>query len=283
MPNANTIIIERADKFGLAQLHQLRGRVGRSHHQAYCYLLVPSIKGLKGDAKRRLHAIERANTLGAGFMLASEDLEIRGAGEILGKQQSGNMQAIGFSLYMDMLERATKAIKAGKELDLNTPLSLTSEINLHSSALIPEEYLHDVHQRLLFYKRIGKADDKEMLIDIRTEMIDRFGTLPDQTKQLFAVHRLRIQAEPLKINKIDANSKSIILEFAPDTPVDALAIIKLIQSNGQHYRMNGASGIRYSNPDKLETAPQRVEMMQELLRYFSEHMVVEATSAVEIT
>lgn len=277
VPNANTIIIERADKFGLAQLHQLRGRVGRSHHQAYCYLLVPSIKGLKGDAKRRLHAIERANTLGAGFMLASEDLEIRGAGEILGKQQSGNMQAIGFSLYMDMLERATKAIKAGKEPDLNTPLSLTSEINLHSSALIPEEYLHDVHQRLLFYKRISNADDKEALTDIRTEMIDRFGTLPDQTKQLFAIHGLRLQAEPLKINKIDANSNSMTLEFAPDTPVDALAIIKLIQSDGQRYRMNGASGIRYSDADKLQTAQQRVTVIQELLRYFNEHMVFEST------
>ena len=276
VPNANTIIIERADKFGLAQLHQLRGRVGRSHHQAYCYLLVPSIKGLKGDAKRRLHAIERANTLGAGFMLASEDLEIRGAGEILGKQQSGNMQAIGFSLYMDMLERATKAIKAGKEPDLSTPLSLTSEINLHSSALIPEEYLHDVHQRLLFYKRIGNADDKEALTDIRTEMIDRFGVLPDQTKQLFAVHGLRIQAEPLKINKIDANSNSMTLEFAPDTPVDALAIIKLIQANGQHYRMNGASGIRYQDADKLATPQQRVTVIQELLSYFSKHMVVES-------
>ena len=276
VPNANTIIIERADKFGLAQLHQLRGRVGRSHHQAYCYLLVPSIKGLKGDAKRRLHAIERANTLGAGFMLASEDLEIRGAGEILGKQQSGNMQAIGFSLYMDMLERATKAIKAGKEPDLSTPLSLTSEINLHSSALIPEEYLHDVHQRLLFYKRISNADHKEALTDIRTEMIDRFGTLPDQTKQLFAVHGLRLQAEPLKINKIDANSSSMTLEFAPDTPVDALAIIKLIQKDGQHYRMNGASGIRYQDAKKLATPQQRVTVIQELLRYFSEHMVAES-------
>lgn len=275
VPNANTIIIERADKFGLAQLHQLRGRVGRSHHQAYCYLLVPSLKGLKGDAKRRLHAIERANTLGAGFMLASEDLEIRGAGEILGKQQSGNMQAIGFSLYMDMLERATKAIKAGREPDLNTPLSLTSEINLHSSALIPEEYLHDVHQRLLFYKRISNADDREALIDIRTEMIDRFGTLPDQTKQLFAVHGLRIQAEPLMINKIDANSNSMTLEFAPDTPVDALAIIKLIQTDGQRYRMNGASGIRYSDSAKLATAQQRVTAVQELLRYFDNHKVVE--------
>ena len=275
VPNANTIIIERADKFGLAQLHQLRGRVGRSHHQAYCYLLVPSLKGLKGDAKRRLHAIERANTLGAGFMLASEDLEIRGAGEILGKQQSGNMQAIGFSLYMDMLERATKAIKAGREPDLNTPLSLTSEINLHSSALIPEEYLHDVHQRLLFYKRISNADDKDSLIDIRTEMIDRFGTLPDQTKQLFAVHSLRIQAEPLLINKIDASSNSVTLEFAPDTPVDALAIIKLIQSDAKRYRMNGASGIRFSDADKLATAQQRVTMVQELLNYFHEHIAVE--------
>lgn len=275
VPNANTIIIERADKFGLAQLHQLRGRVGRSHHQAYCYLLVPSLKGLKGDAKRRLRAIERANTLGAGFMLASEDLEIRGAGEILGKQQSGNMQAIGFSLYMDMLERATKAIKAGKEPDLNTPLSLTSEINLHSSALIPEEYVHDVHQRLLFYKRISNADDIDALTDIRTEMIDRFGGLPDQTKQLFAVHGLRLQAEPLMINKIDANSSSVSLEFAPDTPVDALAIIKLIQSNGQKYRMNGASGIRYSDVDKLKSAEQRVKAVEKLLKYFSEHMAAE--------
>ncbi|WP_201585156.1 transcription-repair coupling factor [Psychrobacter jeotgali] len=275
IPNANTIIIERADKFGLAQLHQLRGRVGRSHHQAYCYLLVPSLKGLKGDAKRRLHAIQRANTLGAGFMLASEDLEIRGAGEILGKQQSGNMQAIGFSLYMDMLERATKAIKAGKEPDLNTPLSLTSEINLHSSALIPEEYLHDVHQRLLFYKRISNADDKEALTDIRTEMIDRFGTLPDQTKQLFAIHNLRLLAEPLQINKIDASSHNMTVEFAPDTPVDAMAIIKLIQADGQHYRMNGASGIRYNNTDKLATPQQRVNAIQELLSYFSEHVVAE--------
>lgn len=271
VPNANTIIIERADKFGLAQLHQLRGRVGRSHHQAYCYLLVPSVKGLKGDAKKRLTAIERANTLGAGFMLASEDLEIRGAGEILGKQQSGNMQAIGFSLYMDMLERATKAIKAGKEPDLNTPLSLTSDINLHCSALIPEDYLHDVHQRLLFYKRISSADDKEALTDIRTEMIDRFGTLPDQTKQLFAIHQLRVLAEPLAITKIDANSQAVSLEFAPDTPVDALAIIQLIQSDGNKYRMNGASGIRLSDPKRLETPQQRVEVVQELLVHFAKH------------
>ena len=177
---------------------------------------------------------------------------------------------------MDMLKRATKAIKAGKEPDLSTPLSLASEINLHSSALIPEEYVHDVHQRLLFYKRISNADDKEALTDIRTEMIDRFGTLPDQTKQLFAVHGLRIQAEPLKINKIDANSSSLTLEFAPDTPVDALAIIQLIQKDGQHYRMNGASGIRYQDSNKLATPQQRVSVIQDLLRYFSEHTVTES-------
>jgi transcription-repair coupling factor (superfamily II helicase) len=154
-------------------------------------------------------------------------------------------------------------------------LSLTSEINLHSSALIPEEYVHDVHQRLLFYKRISNADDIDALTDIRTEMIDRFGGLPDQTKQLFAVHGLRLQAEPLMINKIDANSSSVSLEFAPDTPVDALAIIKLIQSNGQKYRMNGASGIRYSDADKLESAEQRVKAVEKLLKYFSEHMTAE--------
>ena len=205
-------------------------------------------------------------------MLASEDLEIRGAGEILGKQQSGNMQAIGFSLYMDMLERATKAIKAGKEPDLNTPLSLTSDINLHCSALIPEDYVNDVPQRLLFYKRISSAEDKDTLTDIRTEMIDRFGGLPDQTKQLFAIHQLRVQAEPLEIYKIDATTNSVVLEFAPDTPVEALAIIQLIQSDGNRYRMNGASGIRYTNPDKLKTPQQRVEVVRELLNHFSKHV-----------
>ncbi len=274
VPNANTIIIERADKFGLAQLHQLRGRVGRSHHQAYCYLLVPSIKGLKNDAKKRLKAIERANTLGAGFMLASEDLEIRGAGELLGKQQSGNMQAIGFSLYMDMLERATKAIKQGKEPNLTLPLSLTADINMHCSALIPEAYLHDVHQRLMFYKRISNVDKKAALTDIRSEMIDRFGALPEQTSNLFVIHQLRLQAEPLGITKIDANDNAVTLEFSSDTPVDAITIIKLIQSKPNEYRMNGATGIRYK-PIKeavLENATQRIEKVKELLEYFEKSL-----------
>ncbi|MFW2176211.1 MULTISPECIES: transcription-repair coupling factor [unclassified Moraxella] len=264
IPNANTIIINRADKFGLAQLHQLRGRVGRSHHQAYCYLLVPSLKGLTTDAQKRLEAISRANTLGAGFMLASEDLEIRGAGELLGKSQSGNMQAIGFNLYMDMLNRATKAIKAGKQPDLNTPLSLTSDINLHLSALIPEDYLGDVHQRLLFYKKIANAEDFDSLISIRSEMLDRFGSLPEPTKNLFAVHQLRLMAEPLEIRKIDGNERSVTLEFSPDTPVEAITIIQLIQSNPSKFKMNGATGIKMVD-EKLVTAEGRIEAVKGLL------------------
>lgn len=270
VPNANTIIIERADKLGLAQLHQLRGRVGRSHHQAYAYLLVPSLKGLTVDAQKRLDAISRANTLGAGFMLASEDLEIRGAGEILGEEQSGNMQAIGFSLYMDMLNRATKAIKAGKQPDLETPLSLTSDINLHASALISDDYLPDVHQRLLFYKRISNADSKATLIHIRSEMIDRFGILPEPTKTLFSIHELRLLAEPLAITKIDINQQSGTIEFAQNTPVDARKIIKLIQSEPKKYRMDGAQKIKISDPKAFATIQGRLEVCRKHLEGFSE-------------
>lgn len=265
IPNANTIIINRADKFGLAQLHQLRGRVGRSHHQAYCYLLVPSIKGLTTDAQKRLDAISRANTLGAGFMLASEDLEIRGAGELLGKNQSGNMQAIGFNLYMDMLGRATKAIKAGKIPDLNAPLSLTSDINLHLSALIPEDYLGDVHQRLLFYKKIANAEDYDSLIGIRSEMLDRFGSLPEPTKNLFAIHQIRLLAEPLAISKIDGNERSVTFEFAPDTPVEAITIIQLIQSNPNKFKMNGATGLKMMDDKALATPEGRIDAVKSLL------------------
>lgn len=269
IPNANTIIINRADKFGLAQLHQLRGRVGRSHHQAYCYLLVPSIKGMTSDAQKRLEAISRANTLGAGFMLASEDLEIRGAGELLGKQQSGNMQAIGFNLYMDMLNRATKAIKAGKQPDLNTPLSLTSDINLHLSALIPEDYLGDVHQRLLFYKKIANAEDYDTLIGIRSEMLDRFGSLPEPTKNLFAIHQLRLLAEALHIKKIDGNERSVTLEFSPDTPVEAITIIQLIQSNPKKFKMNGTTGLKVLDDKTLAMPDGRINVVKDLLESLS--------------
>ena len=269
IPNANTIIINRADKFGLAQLHQLRGRVGRSHHQAYCYLLVPSTKGLTSDAQKRLDAISRANTLGAGFMLASEDLEIRGAGELLGKNQSGNMQAVGFNLYMDMLNRATKAIKAGKQPDLNTPLSLTSDINLHLSALIPEDYLGDVHQRLLFYKKIANAEDYDSLISIRSEMLDRFGSLPEPTKNLFAIHQIRLMAEALEISKIDGNERQVTFEFSPSTPVEAITIIGLIQSNPKKFKMNGATGLKMMDEKALATAEGRIDAVKNLIEKLS--------------
>ncbi|WII96079.1 transcription-repair coupling factor [Moraxella haemolytica] len=271
VPNANTIIINRADKFGLAQLHQLRGRVGRSHHQAYCYLFVPSIKGLASDAKKRLDAISRANTLGAGFMLASEDLEIRGAGEILGKEQSGNMQTIGFGLYMDMLDRAAKAIKSGKTPSLETPLDLVSDINIHASALIPSDYLADVHERLLFYKRIANAQETDELNDLKSEMIDRFGGMPTALANLFLVHKMRVQSMPLGITKIDVTGKLLTLEFKADTPIDGLAIIRLIQSNNG-YRMMGATTLKHTFKDEKDVAT-RVNAVFELLKYFENNLV----------
>ncbi len=263
VPNANTILIERADKLGLAQLHQLRGRVGRSHHQAYAYLLVPSIKHLKGDAEKRLDAIQRASTLGAGFMLATEDLEIRGAGELLGEQQSGSMQAIGYSLYMEMLEKATKAIQKGKTPNFDAPLSLTAEINLHMPALIPDDYLGDVHQRLLFYKRISNADSQEKLDHIRMELIDRFGILPQAVKQLFSVHQIRLLAEQLGITKVDINRQGGHVEFAPDTPVQAISIIQLMQKHPTYYRMDG--GQRLKVMVALEEYAKRIEFILALL------------------
>ncbi len=244
VPNANTIIIERADKLGLAQLHQLRGRVGRSHHQAYAYLLVPSLKGLKGDAEKRLDAIQRASTLGAGFMLATEDLEIRGAGELLGEQQSGSMHAIGYSLYMEMLEKATKAIQNGKTPNFDAPLALTSEISLHLPALIPDDYLGDVHQRLLFYKRISNATTQDKLDHIRMELIDRFGIAPQAVKHLFAVHQIRLKAETLGITKIDLSAHGGHLEFSPDTPVQATSIIQMMQQHPTYFRMQGGQRLK---------------------------------------
>ncbi|AUX87325.1 transcription-repair coupling factor [Acinetobacter sp. ACNIH2] len=263
VPNANTILIERADKLGLAQLHQLRGRVGRSHHQAYAYLLVPSIKGLKGDAEKRLDAIQRAATLGAGFMLATEDLEIRGAGELLGEQQSGSMQAIGYSLYMEMLEKATKAIQKGKTPNFDAPLSLTAEINLHMPALIPDDYLGDVHQRLLFYKRISNTDQQEKLDNIRMELIDRFGIPPQPVKQLFAVHQLRLKAEHLGITKIDINTNGGYIEFSQDTPVQAMTIISMMQKHPTFFRMEG--GQRLKVMVMLEDFQKRIQFINELL------------------
>ena len=194
IPNANTMIMERADKFGLAQMHQLRGRVGRSHRQAYAYLLIPHPKALTEDARKRLEAIEAAGELGVGFTLATHDLEIRGAGELLGDEQSGQIESIGFSLYMDMLDRAVRAIRAGKTPDLDADLTPHQEVNLRVPALIPEDYLPDVHSRLILYKRISSAESRDALDELRAEIIDRFGTLPVATKTLFRITELRLTA-----------------------------------------------------------------------------------------
>src|SRR5690554_2852309 len=237
IPNANTIIIDRADKLGLAQLHQLRGRVGRSHHQAYAYLLTPPPKALSTDAQKRLEAISSATTLGAGFTLASHDLEIRGAGEILGEEQTGHLQKIGFTLYTEMLEEAVKAIREGRTPNIEAALSNISEVNLRIPALIPEDYLPDIHTRLIMYKRIAGAKDNDEINELQVEMIDRFGLLPEQTKLLFKVTALRLRSQQMGISKIDASTVTGRLSFAQTTKVDPRSIVQLVQRQPRLYKL----------------------------------------------
>jgi len=263
VPSANTIIIERADKFGLAQLHQLRGRVGRSHHQAYAYLLTPPRKQMTPDAEKRLEAIANAQDLGAGFVLATHDLEIRGAGELLGDGQSGQIQAVGFTLYMEMLERAVKAIQKGEQPNLDQPLGGGPEINLRIPALIPEDYLPDVHARLILYKRIANAADEDGLNELQVEMIDRFGLLPDPAKHLIRLTLLKLQAEKLGITKIDAGPQGGRIEFAADTPVDPMALIKLIQTQPKRYKFEGATVFKFQVP--MERPEERFNTLEALL------------------
>jgi transcription-repair coupling factor (superfamily II helicase) len=263
VPSANTIIIERADKFGLAQLHQLRGRVGRSHHQAYAYLLTPPRKQITPDAEKRLEAIANTQDLGAGFVLATNDLEIRGAGELLGEGQSGQIQAVGFTLYMEMLERAVKSIRKGEQPNLDQPLGGGPEINLRVPALIPEAYLPDVHTRLILYKRIANAADEDGLKDLQVEMIDRFGLLPEPAKNLVRITRLKLQAEQLGIKKIDAGPQGGRIEFTADTPVDPLTLIKLIQSQPNRYKFEGATLFKFSVP--MERPEERFNTIEALL------------------
>ncbi|GFM49299.1 transcription-repair coupling factor [Pseudomonas capsici] len=263
VPSANTIIIERADKFGLAQLHQLRGRVGRSHHQAYAYLLTPPRKQITPDAEKRLEAIANTQDLGAGFVLATNDLEIRGAGELLGDGQSGQIQAVGFTLYMEMLERAVKSIRKGEQPNLDQPLGGGPEINLRVPALIPESYLPDVHTRLILYKRIANAADEDGLKDLQVEMIDRFGLLPEPTKSLIRITQLKLHAEKLGIRKIDAGPQGGRLEFAADTPVDPLTLIKLIQSQPNRYKFEGATLFKFMVP--MERPDERFNTIEALL------------------
>ncbi len=243
VPTANTIIMHRADKFGLAQLHQLRGRVGRSHHQAYAYLLVHDVQGLTKLAQRRLDAIQQMEELGSGFYLAMHDLEIRGAGEVLGENQSGEMTEIGFQLYSDMLNEAVRSLKNGKEPDLAAPLSTTTEINLHVPALLPDTYCGDVHERLSIYKRLANCKTQDAVNDLQEELIDRFGKLPDAAQALVETHRLRVIAKPVGIIKIDAHAESATLQFEPNPPIDGMRIIELIQKN-RHIKLNGQDKLR---------------------------------------
>ncbi len=266
VPTANTILINRADRLGLAQLHQLRGRVGRSHHRAYAYLVVPPRKAMTADAIKRIEAIESLEELGSGFTLATHDLEIRGAGELLGDDQSGQIHEIGFSLYTELLERAVSALKAGRQPELERPLNHGPEVDLHLPALIPDDYLHDVHGRLILYKRIASATNEDELRELQVEMIDRFGLLPEPVKLLFEVTRLKLKAAPLGISKIDVGDENGRLMFGAEPNVDPATIIQLIQSEPQHYRLDGSDIIRfYADMDDTEIRLGTVSTLLERL------------------
>jgi len=244
IPNANTIIMNRADKFGLAQLHQLRGRVGRSHHRAYAYLLVPDNRSITSDARKRLDAISAMDELGAGFTLATHDLEIRGAGELLGEDQSGQMAEVGFSLYTELLERAVRSIKRGELPDLDGSQARGAEIELHIPALIPDDYLPDVHTRLTLYKRISGARDGDELRELQVEMIDRFGLLPDPARHLFAIAELKLQATALGLRKLDLGENGGRVQFVEKPDVDPMAIIRMIQGQPKLYQMDGPERLK---------------------------------------
>ncbi|TRZ64304.1 MAG: transcription-repair coupling factor, partial [Rhodocyclaceae bacterium] len=262
-PHANTIVINRADKFGLAQLHQLRGRVGRSHHQAYAYLLTHEDAKPTVQASKRLEAIQMMEELGSGFFLAMHDLEIRGAGEVLGEDQSGEIHAIGFALYTSLLNAAVKSLQDGKEPDLTQPLGIVSAIDLHIPALLPDGYAPDVHERLTLYKRLANTESANELQELQEELIDRFGQLPAQAQSLLETHRLRITARPLGIIKIDAAPHAIQLQFVPNPPIDPLRIIELIQKD---------RNLKFAGPEKLTwkrdtaTLSERAMAVRELLK-----------------
>jgi transcription-repair coupling factor (superfamily II helicase) len=266
VPSANTIIIHRADKFGLAQLHQLRGRVGRSHHQAYAYLLVPDDDALTKNAQKRLDAIQNLDELGSGFYLAMHDLEIRGAGEVLGESQSGNMQEVGFELYTRMLNAAVRALRSNREPDLLAPLAAVTEINLHVPALLPQDYVNDVHQRLSMYKKLATCDGEDDLLRLQEELVDRYGKLPEAARTLIETHRLRIAAERVGVKKIDASGEAIVLAFVPDPPIDPGRLIELIQRD-KEMRMQGPERLRIATrtPD-LETRLQLLRRVFKSLR-----------------
>ncbi|HWK73756.1 MAG TPA: transcription-repair coupling factor [Povalibacter sp.] len=262
VPSANTIIIDRADRLGLAQLHQLRGRVGRSHHQAYAYLLTPPRNVMTADAVKRLEAIESLEDLGAGFTLATHDLEIRGAGELLGEEQTGQIQEIGYALYMEMLERAVKALKSGKIPDLDAPMHQGPEVDLHLASLLPDDYLPDVHLRLVLYKRIAAASNEE-LRELQVEMIDRFGLLPPPAKNLFRIAQLKLAARELGLRKIDIGPGGGSVTFNSDTRVEPTTLIRYVQQNSRTHRLEGGVKLRFTA--KAEQPERRFELVQELI------------------
>ena len=263
VPSANTILISRADKFGLAQLHQLRGRVGRSHHQAYAYLMVPDLDGLTKQAQQRLDAIQQMEELGSGFYLAMHDLEIRGAGEVLGENQSGNMLEVGFQLYNEMLAEAVRCLKAGKEPDLLAPMQAATDINLHAPALLPDDYCGDVHLRLSFYKKLATARTSDQIDGLLEEIVDRFGKLPAQAQTLIDVHRLRVLSQPYGVTKVDAAPGVITVTFKPQPPIDPMNIIQLIQKN-KHIKLAGNEKLRIER--ELPEPAQRAQLVRDVLR-----------------
>jgi len=267
IPTANTIVINRADRFGLAQLHQLRGRVGRSHHQAYAYLLTAGEEALSAAAKKRLEAIQMMEELGSGFYLAMHDLEIRGAGEVLGESQSGDMQEVGFNLYADMLNHAVRSLKAGREPDLSQPFEVATEINLHLATLLPAAYCADVHERLVIYKRLANCETLAGLEAMQEELVDRFGDIPPEARALIESHRLRAIGKPLGLARLDANSESIQLQFVSDPPLDAGKVIRLVQAN-RGWRLSGPNRLRIERAtanlaERVRAVRQVMEMLRE--------------------
>ncbi len=268
VPSANTIIMDRADHLGLAQLHQLRGRVGRSHHQAYAYLLTPHPKRMTKDSTKRLEAIASLEDLGAGFALATHDLEIRGAGELLGDGQSGQIATVGYSLYMDMLDQAVKAIKSGKEPDLDASLAEQTDIELRIPALLPDSYIGDVNLRLSLYKRLASCQDQHELDELQVELIDRFGLLPEPAKHLFVVTQLKLVAQSLGMKKVEASAKGGMVEFYQDANIDPGFLIKLIQQNPQDYRFDGPTRLKVMI--ESSTAQGRIDWVEQLVMSFNE-------------
>jgi transcription-repair coupling factor (superfamily II helicase) len=263
IPTANTIVINRADRFGLAQLHQLRGRVGRSHHQAYAYLLTPPEDALNRNAIKRLEAIQMMEELGSGFYLAMHDLEIRGAGEVLGESQSGEMQEVGFSLYARMLDRAVRSLKAGKAPEVDGTIDVTTEVNLHVPALLPASYCSDVHERLSLYKKMADAASAEALELLQEELVDRFGELPEPARALIECHKVRIAARPLGVARVDATHEAVQLQFVKNPPIDGAKVIEFIRRKGRTARLSGPDRLRVEQ--KLPAWPERAQAVRDIL------------------